>query len=54
MTIGTQRFESCKTSKKKQSEQGLIDRRKKAMVEGIAPHHRLSHWPSMISSNSRI
>ena len=47
--IGTHRFESCKTSKKKQAEQRLIDRRKEAMVEGIVPHHRLSHWLSMIS-----
>src|SRR6266849_8052786 len=34
--IGTQRFESCKTSNKKEAEQRLIDRRKEAM-EGLAP-----------------
>ena len=32
--VGTQRFESCKTSNKKDAEQRLIDRRKEAM-EGI-------------------
>jgi integrase len=34
--IGTQRFESCKTSNKKETEQRLIDRRKEAQ-EGLAP-----------------
>ncbi len=34
--IGTQRFESCKTSNKKEAEQRLIDRRKEAQ-EGLAP-----------------
>ncbi len=34
--IGTQRFESCKTSNKKAAEQRLIDRRKEAQ-EGIVP-----------------
>jgi len=34
--IGVQRFESCKTSNKKEAERRLIDRRKEAM-EGIAP-----------------
>lgn len=34
--IGTQRFESCKTSNKKNAEQRLIDRRKEAL-EGIVP-----------------
>lgn len=34
--IGTQRFESCKTSNKKDAEQRLIDRRKEAM-EGLVP-----------------
>jgi hypothetical protein len=34
--IGTQRFESCKTSNMKDAEQRLIDRRKEAM-EGILP-----------------
>jgi hypothetical protein len=34
--IGTQRFESCKTSNKKETEQRMIDRRKKAQ-EGLAP-----------------
>ena len=34
--IGTQRFESCKTSNKKDAEQRLIDRRKEAQ-EGLAP-----------------
>jgi hypothetical protein len=32
--VGTQRFESCKTSNKKDAEQRLIDRRKEAL-EGI-------------------
>jgi hypothetical protein len=34
--IGAQRFESCKTSNKKEAERRLIDRRKEAM-EGIVP-----------------
>jgi hypothetical protein len=34
--IGNQRFESCKTSNKKEAEQRLIDRRKEAL-EGIVP-----------------
>ncbi len=34
--VGTQRFESCKTSNKKAAEQRLIDRRKEAQ-EGLAP-----------------
>ena len=34
--IGAQRFESCKTSNKKEAEQRLVDRRKEAQ-EGIAP-----------------
>ena len=34
--VGTQRFESCKTSNKKDAEQRLIDRRKEAL-EGIVP-----------------
>src|SRR6185295_15026168 len=34
--IGTQRFESCKTSNKKEAEQRLVNRRKEAQ-EGIAP-----------------
>ena len=34
--IGTQRFESCKTSNKKEAEHRLVDRRKEAQ-EGIAP-----------------
>jgi hypothetical protein len=34
--IGTQRFEPCKTSNKKEAEQRLIDRRKEAQ-EGLAP-----------------
>ena len=34
--VGTQRFESCKTSNKKEAEQRLIDRRKEAL-EGIDP-----------------
>lgn len=34
--LGKQRFESCRTSNKKDAEQRLIDRRKEAM-EGIAP-----------------
>ena len=34
--IGLQRFESCKTSNKKEAERRLIDRRKEAM-EGIVP-----------------
>jgi len=34
--IGVQRFESCKTSNKKEAERCLIDRRKEAM-EGIVP-----------------
>jgi integrase len=34
--IGKQRFESCKTSNKKDAEQRLVDRRKEAL-EGIAP-----------------
>jgi len=34
--VGRQRFESCKTSNKKQAEQRLIDRRKEAM-EGMVP-----------------
>src|SRR5262245_14136520 len=34
--IGTQRFESCKTSNKKEAEQRLIERRKEAL-EGIVP-----------------
>lgn len=34
--VGTQRFESCKSTNKKEAEQRLIDRRKEA-VEGIVP-----------------
>jgi hypothetical protein len=34
--IGTQRFESCKTSNKKEAEHRLVDRRKEAM-EGLLP-----------------
>ena len=34
--VGTQRFESCKTSNKKDAERRLIDRRKEAM-EGLVP-----------------
>ena len=34
--VGTQRFESCKTSNKKDAERWLIDRRKEAM-EGLVP-----------------
>jgi len=34
--VGKQRFESCKTSNKKEAEQRLIDRRKEAL-EGIVP-----------------
>ena len=34
--VGAQRFESCKTSNKKEAEQRLIDRRKEAM-EGLLP-----------------
>jgi integrase len=34
--IGAQRFESCKTSNKKEAEQRLIDRRKEAQ-EGLSP-----------------
>jgi hypothetical protein len=31
--VGTQRFESCKTSNKKDAEQRLIDRRKEALKD---------------------
>src|SRR5690349_19881798 len=34
--VGTQRFESCKSTNKKEAEQRLIDRRKEAL-EGIVP-----------------
>jgi len=33
--MGTQRFESCKTTNKKEAEQRLLDRRKEAQ-EGLA------------------
>ena len=35
-SIGTQRFESCKTSNKKEAERRLIDRRKESM-DGVVP-----------------
>jgi len=38
--IGTQRFESCKTTNKREAEQRLIDRRKEVM-EGILPASRI-------------
>lgn len=41
-TFGAQRFESCKTSNKKDAEKRLIDRRKEAM-EGIAPAPPIKH-----------
>ena len=34
--VGRQRFESCRTTNKKQAEQRLLDRRKEAM-EGLLP-----------------
>jgi integrase len=42
--IGIQRFESCKTSNKKEAEQRLIDRRKESM-EGTLPAPRIKPFP---------